>query len=125
MMIWPFIKMLVIAGSLFIVLLFTMKLLKKGKIVSSSSSQLIKILTTQWIAPQKYISIVEIGGELFALGISESQINLLTKIEDRELAKRIVESQESKTPHLYNTIQNYIFKNRGFSGIFFRRLNEK
>lgn len=126
MMLWVVAKMVMILGLLCVFLFFIIKLLKRGRssTLSSSSRSPIKILATQWIAPQKYISIVEIGGELLALGISESQINLLTRIEDKEWAQKIAEFQESKTPPLYH-IHNYLLKSRGFAGIFLRRINGK
>ncbi len=126
MMVWVVTKMVLILGLLCIFLFIAIKLLKRGKVSSNfiSSRSPIKILTTQMIAPQKYISIVEICEELFALGISESQINLLTKIEDKELAKKMTEQLESKTSSFFH-FQNYLFKNGGFFGILLRRVNEK
>lgn len=44
----------------------------------------IRVLTTKPIAPRKYISLVEIGGEVLALGISDTQISYLTKVESPE-----------------------------------------
>jgi flagellar biogenesis protein FliO len=44
----------------------------------------IRVLTTKPISPRKYISLVEIGGEVLALGISDAQISYLTKVENPE-----------------------------------------
>jgi flagellar biogenesis protein FliO len=56
----------------------------------------IKVLTSRPIAPQKYISLVEIGGEILALGISAQQVTFLTKIENREKLLENLETSAGK-----------------------------
>lgn len=56
----------------------------------------IKVLTSKPIAPQKYISLVEIGGEILALGISAQQVTFLTKIENRDKVKESLEAPVGK-----------------------------
>ncbi len=51
----------------------------------------IKVLTSKLIAPQKYVSLVEIGGEILALGISAQQVTFLTKIEIKEGVRESLE----------------------------------
>ena len=50
----------------------------------------IRLLSTQPIAPQKYISLVEIGGEVLALGITQDHITLLGKVENKEFIGKVV-----------------------------------
>jgi len=90
-MVWAVVKMIVALGIVSTLLILLAKILRrtrmaKGGLLFDSG---IKILTTQGIAPQKYISLVEIGGEVFALGISETQITLLTKIENRDFLEKM------------------------------------
>jgi len=54
----------------------------------------IRVLTSKVIAPQKYISLVEIGGEVLALGVTSQQITFLTKIENQEMVKKNLSSHE-------------------------------
>jgi len=63
---------------------------------SSSPDTGIKVLTNKLIAPQKYISLVEIGGEILALGISAQQVTFLTKIENKEKVKENLEAPAGK-----------------------------
>jgi len=104
-------KMILLIGLLCVTLFIILKILNRKKRVGqlNSSNSLIKILDSRWIAPQKYISIVDIGGELFALGVSESQITLLTKIENKEWAQKISEVKELKSSPLFN-IQGALFR---------------
>ncbi len=44
----------------------------------------IRVLTSKAIAPQKYVSLVEIAGEVLALGVTAQQITFLSRIENPE-----------------------------------------
>ncbi len=90
-MIWAVSKMILGLGIVFVLLFFLMRVLRRTNLVRGdpSSDSGIRLLTTKPIAPQKYISLVEIGGEVLALGISESQITLLTKIENKEFLEKV------------------------------------
>jgi flagellar biogenesis protein FliO len=82
-------KMMLFMGSLALVLFFCARMFKRLNTVkgNSLSGAGIKILTSKLIAPQKYISLIEIAGEVLALGITPQQVTFLTKIENRELLK--------------------------------------
>lgn len=84
-MAWAIFKMVLALGILCGVLFFVTRLLKRSDWAKTNLSldSGIKVLSTQPIAPQKYISLVEIGGEVLALGISETQITFLTKVEKK------------------------------------------
>ena len=91
-MIWETSRMLLGLGIVLVLLFFFMKVLKKTHFVRGdlSADLGIRLLATKSIAPQKYISLVEIGGEVLALGVSEAQITLLTKIENKEFVEKMV-----------------------------------
>ena len=83
---WVVFKML-FALSLVLGLLFLLvRVLKRTPLIRKDfpTDDDIRVLTTKPISPRKYISLVEIGGEVLALGISEAQISYLTKIENPE-----------------------------------------
>ncbi|MDO9463645.1 MAG: flagellar biosynthetic protein FliO, partial [Deltaproteobacteria bacterium] len=48
-------------------------------------SNLINILATKGIAPKKYVSVIEVGGEIIVLGMSESSVSLLTKMDRAQI----------------------------------------
>jgi flagellar biogenesis protein FliO len=91
MIFWPMVKMILALGGMCAVLLFLVRRLKRNGGVRKDllSNSGIRVLSTQPIAPQKYISLVEIGGEVLALGVSEAQITLLTKIENQEFVEKM------------------------------------
>ncbi len=88
---WPMVKMILALGGMGAVLLFLLRRLKRTgsarKGLPPNSG--IRVLATEPIAPQKYISLVEIGGEVLALGVSEAQVTLLTKVENREFVEKM------------------------------------
>ncbi len=87
---WVVFKML-FALSLVLGLLFLLvRVLKRTPLIRKDlpTDFDIRVLTTKPIAPRKFISLVEIGGEVLALGISEAQVSYLTKIENPEWLKK-------------------------------------
>ncbi|MCK5423686.1 MAG: flagellar biosynthetic protein FliO [Deltaproteobacteria bacterium] len=58
------------------------------------SNQWIKVIATSYIAPKKTISLVEVAGEMLVLGLTDSQITMLTKINDEHRISHIKKCQE-------------------------------
>ena len=95
-MIWAATKMILGLGAVLASLLLLIWLCKrmsagKGKFPSEGH---IRLLSSKPIAPRKFVSLVEIGGQILVLGVSEAQITLLDKIENREFMAK-TETQHS------------------------------
>jgi flagellar biogenesis protein FliO len=91
-MIWSIMKMVLVLGLMGGFLVWFVRKwrpngLAKQDLLPDSG---IRLLSTQPIAPQKYISLVEIGGEVLALGITQDHITLLGKIENKEFVGKVV-----------------------------------
>ena len=90
-MTWAILKMVLALGVVCMVLFFMAKLLKRTGVKRDwPLDSGIRLLATQSIAPRHSISLVEIGGEVLALGISETQITFLTKIENKEFVGKMM-----------------------------------
>ena len=89
-MIWAVLKMALALGGVMTLLVLLVRVFKRweGGHKGAGSDAGIRILTSKLIAPQKYVSLVEIGGEVLALGVSAQQITFLTKIENKEMIKK-------------------------------------
>lgn len=61
---------------------------RKSKKVLGSDS-IISVLATTPVAPNRYISIVEIVGEMYLIAIADHSITLLSKIEDKDTRDQI------------------------------------
>ena len=55
----------------------------------SGSSDIINVLATTPVATNRYISIIEIVDDMYLVSISDHNINLLSKIEDKETKDQI------------------------------------
>ena len=69
-MIWATLTMALALGIVMTFLIFLVRMFKRweGGRSGAGSDAGIRVLTSKLIAPQKYVSLVEIGGEVLALG---------------------------------------------------------
>ena len=75
----------IIVISIFVI--FKIFLKSKKKLISDS--EIIKVLATFPLAAGKIIQIVDIAGKVLVLGVTDSGINLITTIEDKEIIDSI------------------------------------
>jgi flagellar biogenesis protein FliO len=89
-MLWATLKMVLALGVVIALLVFLVRLFKRWQRVQGilGPDNGIRVLTTKLIAPQKYVSLVEIGGEVLALGVTPQQITFLTKVENKEMIQK-------------------------------------
>ncbi len=87
---WLIIKMFLALSLMAMLLFLALKFFKRvsGQRQIGASAGAIRVLGNKLIAPQRYITLVEIGEEIFALGISPQQISFLTKIDHKETLLR-------------------------------------
>ena len=71
----------IVLGGLLVVFYFVKRFLKRD--VGGSKEQLIKVIASQYIGLKKNISLIEIPGSILVVGVSNENISLLTKIEDK------------------------------------------
>ena len=75
--------------------LFRLLIKKRNRIVTDTD--IIKVLATYPLASNRLIQLVEIAGKIMILGVTDSNINLITEVEDEELVDKIklLSSKES------------------------------
>jgi flagellar biogenesis protein FliO len=95
-MLWATLKMILALGGVLALLWGLVRLFKRvpGGGTGPGPDAGIRVLTSKAIAPQKYVSLVEIGGEVLALGVTSQQITFLSKIENQEMVKRNLSPHE-------------------------------
>ena len=110
---WAIVKMILSMGLIGGILFLLVRFLKRSGLMkrNSPSNSGIKLLSTEPIAPQKYISLVEIGGEVLALGVSETQITLLTKIENKEFLERMRDNHPAR-PEPISLFYSFLRRNK-------------
>jgi flagellar biogenesis protein FliO len=97
-MFWSALRVLVALGLVLGVLFLMVRALQKRQGITKDlfTDPWIRLLTSRSIAPQKYVSLIEIGGEIFVLGISEAQITMLGKVENKAFAEQLLARAEEK-----------------------------
>ena len=119
-------KMILVLGTVLAILFLLIWLCKRmiaGRGNFHSDGQ-VRLLTTKPIAPRKYISLVGIGGQILVLGISEAQITLLDKIENREFVEKI-EAQHAVRPGPLSILDHFSLVRKGLGREHMRILNGK
>ena len=70
-----------VLGGLLVCVYFIKRFLKRD--VGGSKEPLIRVIASQYIGIKKNISLIEIPGSILVVGVSNDNISLLTKIEDK------------------------------------------
>jgi flagellar protein FliO/FliZ len=111
-MIWAASKMILGLGMVMVILFLFLRVLKKSQGTGDVSVESgIRLITTRAIAPQKYVSLIEIAGDLFAVGISQTQITLLTKVENKAfLEKLALRHSDSEPPSILQRLRSGSFR---------------
>lgn len=128
-MTWAIFKMLLVLGTLLLILFFMARLMKRSRILPgvAASDSIIRVLGTKSLAPGKFLTLVEMGGEVLALGITESQITPLIRIENKEAVDRMIHQiptpTETTIPLHY--LEMLLKRPKRLTGGFWRKLYAK
>jgi len=87
------VALIIILGVLLIAFRFAKQILQKRE--GESKEGLIKILANKYIGIKKSISLIEVPGAILVLGISNENISLLTKIEDKCLLDKFNKHEDN------------------------------
>ena len=93
----------IVLGGLLIVFYLMRRYLKRD--IGNSSAQLIKVIASQYIGIKKNIALVEVPGILLVVGISNDNITLLTKIEDKTTLEAVRQEASSISPSFSDHLQ--------------------
>jgi len=93
----------IVLGGLLVVFYFMKRFLKRD--IGSSKEQLIKVIASQYIGIKKNISLVEIPGSILVVGVSNDNISLLTKIEDKVVLDTLRQDSSRITPFFSDHLQ--------------------
>jgi len=93
----------VVLGGLLIVFYFMKRFLKRD--VGGSKEQLIKVIASQYVGIKKNISLVEIPGSILVVGVSNDNISLLTKIEDKGILDVLRQENSRIAPSFSDQLQ--------------------
>jgi flagellar biosynthetic protein FliO len=101
-----------VMGAIIVGLYLLFKFLVKNKSKIVTNSDVIKVLATYPLAANRMIQVVDIAGQVLVLGVSDSNINLITEVEDREVVDRI-KLMSSKETNNTGSFKDQFFKMLG------------
>lgn len=67
-------------------------LLKEGSLLGMEKQ--VKVISTNYLGSKKNITLVEIAGEVLVLGVTATNITMLTKIQNKEVVEKIKRKKE-------------------------------
>jgi flagellar biosynthetic protein FliO len=84
---------LVVGLMVFLVIWLKKMGLTKGGLRQGS---LVQLIDSKMIAPKKYVAVVQVGGDLLALGVSDQQITMLHRLDPDNTGRQSPVEQEKK-----------------------------
>ena len=93
----------IVLGGLILVFYFMKRYLKRD--VGGSSGQLIQVIASQYIGIKKNIALVKVPGTILVVGVSNDNISMLTKIEDKEIIEAIQQEASGISPSFSDHLQ--------------------
>jgi flagellar protein FliO/FliZ len=93
----------IVLGGLLLVFYFLKRYLKRD--VGGSSGQLIQVIASQYIGVKKSIALVKVPGTILVIGVSNDNISMLTKIEDKANIEAIQQEASGMTPSFSDHLQ--------------------
>jgi flagellar protein FliO/FliZ len=111
-------RTLAVLSALIIGIYLIFRMLLKNRNKTKSDSDIIKVLTSYPLAANKIIQIVEIAEKIMILGVTDSNINLIATVEDKEVVDRIklLSSKEVKRGTSFKDQLLKIIGGKAFSG---------
>jgi flagellar protein FliO/FliZ len=110
--VWSFVKMLFVLGIMVAVFYYFFKYVSKKTNINVSSEGISKTLSVIPIAQNKFLQIVDLGGKILVLGVSDNSINLITEITEKHEIDRL---------RVSNSTDSRMRSNQASFGDFFKR----
>ena len=93
----------IVLGGLLAFYYFIKRFLKRD--IGGAREPLIKVIASQYIGLKKTISLVEVAGSILVVGVSNDNISLLTKIEDKVALDVLRQKSSRMTPSFSDHLQ--------------------
>ena len=111
---WLYFKFFLMIGLLLAGFYFFFRFVTKKAGIANVGADAVNVLTAVPLGPNKYIQIVEIAGQIFVLGITDSNISMITEITDKDNKDRIKLLSSKSTPIKNANFQKYFNDSIGF-----------
>ena len=93
----------IVLGGLLVVFYLLKRYVKRDG--GGTKGQLIRVIASQYIGIKKNISLIQIPGSILVVGISNDNISLLTKIEDKVVLEVLCQENSRMVPSFSEHLQ--------------------
>lgn len=95
---WTLLKVIFVFGILTAIMYYALKFLASTRQNLFPIKNVIRVLSSTAISPNKQLQIVEVSGMLFLIGVSDSSISLIKEIEQADIKQKIFQERDSYEP---------------------------
>jgi flagellar biogenesis protein FliO len=107
---WMIFKTIIVLGLLVGGFYYFYRFVTKKAGIHLVGREVIKILSIVPVGQNKYLQVVDLAGRIMVIGVSDSNINLITEIKDKDEIDRIRLLSSKSTPVQPGGFQEYISK---------------
>ncbi len=93
----------IVLGGLLLLFWVAKRYLKKDP--GGSNKQLIKVIANQYVGIKKNIALIQVPGSVLVVGLTNDNISLLTKIEDKRILETIQTENSVAEPSFSDHLQ--------------------
>ncbi len=112
-LLWILVKIAMVFAILTGIFYFALRFLSKNRDSRFPVKGLMRVLSSLPIAGGKEVQILDVGGNLFLIGVSENSISLIKELDSPELKEKVFSSRDSAEPPTDNFVDILLknFKN--------------
>jgi len=103
-------RTLAILAVLVVAVYIVMRIFLKNRRKIVTGTDIIKVIATYPLAGNKSIQIMEIAEKVFVLGVTDSNINMITSVEDKETIDRIKLQSSKETKGGFQSFKDQLMK---------------
>ncbi len=107
---WLIIKTIIVLGALVGGFYYFFKFVTKKTGINVLGEEVVKVLSIVPVGQNKFLQVVDIAGRVLVLGVTDSNINLITEVAERDEIDRIRLLSSKSTPIQPGGFQQYISK---------------
>ena len=83
--IWIFVRMILVLAFIIAIILFLSKFIKKKSNLPATEDEFLRDVASIAVGPNKSVHVVTLINEAYLIGVSDNCVNLIAKVEDKEL----------------------------------------
>ena len=115
-LLWTLVKVILVFGILTASMYYVLRFISKNRQNMYPVKDMMRVLASLPLAPNKQIQIVDVAGMLLVVGVSDGSVNLIKEIESNDIKEKIYHSKETHEPQSENFLEVFMgtFKNLDF-----------